>query len=222
MSSLDLLDMNNPLAGSPTGGDGMDPITGMAIGAGLSGIGSYFQGDAEKQAAAEAAKVQQEQLDFQKQQFAASQQGKVDASGIINSGMSTTGIAPTMDYTNPLAATQQSALTSMMTGQLTPAQQAQMQSTIASANQNTNAVAASSGMPAGARAAMGAQNTAAIGTQYGNIAANEMTAGVQGATAAGNLGLNVASTNNQSALTSYLNQQQQQNLKAQTLAGYAT
>lgn len=200
----------------------MNPATTMLIGAGIGGIGSYFQGTAEEQAADQQYQIEQQQLQLQQQEWAAQQASKQAASGIISADMSGSSAAPTMDYTNPLAGQTNQTLASMLTGQLTPAQQALMTQTTNAGAQGVNAAAASSGMPAGARAGALASNAANVGTQFGNIASNEMTAGVSGANQAANTGLNVASANNQSSLAAYLNNQQQQNLKAQTLAGYAT
>ena len=46
------------------GGASMDPTT-MLIGAGIGGIGSYFQGSAEEQAAEVQAQIEREQLQLQ-------------------------------------------------------------------------------------------------------------------------------------------------------------
>lgn len=199
----------------------MDPITGMAIGAGISGIGSYFQGSAEEQAAAQAAKVQEEQLAFQKQQYADQQKAKQTASGIVGSGISTDAYGNTLNYVDPLANQKNATLASMMSGQLTTAQQAQMQNDVATAGQTTNSSAATMGLPAGARLAVNNQNVQGISRNYADVASNEMAAGVSGANTAANTGSNIASTNYQSGLANWMNQQQQQNLKTQSLAQYA-
>jgi len=209
-----------------------------AIGAGIGGIGAYFGGQAQaagqeysadinKQLTEEQLKQSdaefQQQFGLTKQEYADTLAAKTAASGIIQSGMPAgTAPAPTMDYANPLATPTQSALTTMLSGQLTPAQLAQQQKDIATANQGTDAVAATSGLPAGARAALTGQNAATISNNYANMAENNIATGVSGANSFANTGLNVANTNYQSALTNFLNQQKQANLKATTLAGYAT
>ena len=101
------------------------------------------------------------------------------------------------------------------------AEQAQQAADIATATQGTNAVAATSGMPAGARAALASQNAAKITGQYANMADQNIATGIQGANQFANTGLNIAGANNQSALTNFLANQQQQNLKTQLLAEYA-
>lgn len=197
----------------------MDPTT-MLVSAGLSGIGSYFGSDAEKQAMEDQMKIQQEQLDWQKQQAELAQKGAAAAGGVVQSGINTGGYGQTLNYTDPNAGAVNSTLQTFLSGGLTDAEKTQMGMDIKTGAQGIGANAATSGMPAGALAGALNQNNAAVSGNYANMASARMGQGLSAAPGISSAGQNVAGSNYQSGLNNWLNSQQQQNLKTQMLAGY--
>ena len=195
---------------------------GMIGGAALSGLGAYFGSDAEAQAMQQQAKIQQEQIDLKAKEDAQAQAAKVSASGIVGSGIPTGAYGQTLNYTDPNAAATNSTIQTFLSGGLTDAEKAQMGIDIKTGTQSINAAAATSGMPAGARMGVQGQNVAQIGQNYANTASARIGTGLTAANNAANTGLNIANQNYQSGLNNYLNQQNQQNMKTQLLAGYAT
>lgn len=194
---------------------------GMIGGAALGGLGSYFGGQAQQQAAEEAAKAQREQLAFQKQQYADTLRSKQLGSGIIQDRFNTAGYGSNLNYANPYESAMNTSLNTFLSGGLMPVEQTQQAKDIATGQQAINAAAATAGLPAGARLGLQGQNVANVTGNYANMASGRIGQGIGYANQAANTGANIAQMNYQSGLQNFLNQQEQQNKQAQLLAGLA-
>ena len=215
------LDMTSNVGNS--GGGGMDPYT-MLLGAGMGGLGGYFQGQAQQQQSDNERQMQEAQLAQQQAQFNTTNQIKnnqnIGATAAINNGYNTNayGGAP-LNYVNPLQGGMNDAITQLMSGQLAPSQVAQQNADISKGSEMINSNA--SGMPAGARMGLQNQNVQQISRDYANMANSNIGQGVSLANSAANTGMNIAGQNYNSGFNAYLTQMQAQNQKANALAGYA-
>lgn len=217
----------------------------------LGGIGSYFGGKAQESASREQAGVSREQIAENKRQAdlneafrreqmrleqaelerqAKERQEAIDrerrtkyaASGIISGGYDTSGYGKELNYVDPYAGSVKSAIDTLLSGGLTEAELRQQGKALESSNQIIGANAATMGLPAGARAALGGQSTQAILDNYANMGAGRVGQGLSAADTATRTGADIANINYQSGLANFLKEQELKNRKTEIMAGYAT
>ena len=200
----------------------------VAIGTGslVGGIGGYLgassQADASQTNTQEQIQMSKDQLNFEKQKYLDSLAAKANASNIINNGMNTSSYDVPYQFSNAYAPGLDTSINAFLSGQLTPAQQAQKAQDIATGNQVLNANAATMGLTAGGRAALTNQLSQGIDRTYANVAGNNIATGIQAAQGQQRFDAGQYQTGYQYGLGDFLNSQNLQNQKAQLQAGYAT
>jgi len=202
----------------------IDPVTLSLIGAGIGGIGSYWGGQGNKQAAEEQAALSRESLAYKKWKDEQDRKdllaSKESARGVLG-GMDVSGYGGNLNYVNPYQSAVDTSLNAFLSGKLTDAEVTQQGKDIATAGQTINAGAATMGLPAGARAGLLGQSTSDITGNYANIASGRIGTGIGLATSAAGTGANIANMNYSAGLQKFLAEQQAKNQQAQLLASYS-
>jgi hypothetical protein len=191
--------------------------------AALGGLGSFFGGQAEEEAAKRSTEESKRQFDLtyaqRLKEYQDSLKSKESARGVIG-GMDTRGYGQTLNYVNPYQNAIDTSINAFLSGALTPAEVAQQGKDIATGTQSINAGAATMGLPAGARAGLLSKNVSDITGNYANIASGRIGTGLGAANTAASTGANIASMNYNSGLANFLQEQDLKNKQAQLLAGY--